>query len=62
VPYVWDVIVGTLTTTTMEWSRTYIQVFLLNEDEEVEASVLDNNTAGLGSCDAGKHDNTPGVV
>jgi len=62
VPYVWDVIVGTLTTTTMEWSRTYIQVFPLNEDKEVEASALDNDTVGLGNSDAGKHDNTPDVV
>jgi len=63
-PYVWDVIVGTLTTTTMEWNRKSIEVFPLNYDIEVEPLVLKKNSEGLGSSstDLGAHDNTPDVV
>mmetsp|Transcript_9017 Transcript_9017/g.15988 ORF Transcript_9017/g.15988 Transcript_9017/m.15988 type:complete len:622 (+) Transcript_9017:3-1868(+) len=62
VPYVWDVIVGTLTTTTMEWSRMFIQVFPLNEDKELEPLAENSNLEGLDSSDVGAHDNTPDVV
>lgn len=59
VPYVWDVIVGTMTTTTMEWTRSKIEVFPLNEAVEAEHS-LQNDTADGSGSDANK--NTPDVV
>mmetsp|Transcript_5579 Transcript_5579/g.12706 ORF Transcript_5579/g.12706 Transcript_5579/m.12706 type:complete len:792 (-) Transcript_5579:62-2437(-) len=61
VPYVWDVIVGTLTTTTMEWSRNKIQVFPLIEDINAEA-LPQSNTETFASTDKDAHDNTPDVV
>ncbi len=57
-PYLWDLVVGTITTATMEWSRNKIQVFPLNEDVELEPLPLE----GTGSDDANAHDNTPDVV
>lgn len=50
VPYIWDVIVGTLTTTTMEWTRNEIQIFPLNEDPEV-VEPLYNDEISTGSQD-----------
>ena len=47
VPYVWDVIVCTVTTTTMEWSRSEIRVFPLNNIEEDDPP-LQNNTSPIG--------------
>ena len=63
VPYVWDVTVGTLTTTTMEWSRNKIRVFPLNE-EVAEPLTQTTDMEGLESIDEGSHDmdNTPDVV
>ena len=60
-PYVWDVIVGTLTTTTMEWSRNNIQVFPLNEVAEVE-SLTKNITKAIDGSNTAAHDNTPDIV
>lgn len=64
VPYVWDVIVGTLTTTTMEWSRNKIQVFPLNEDLAVEVPPNENLEEGfdISTSDAVTHENTADVV
>jgi len=59
VPYIWDVIVGTLTTTTMEWSRNKIQVFPLNEEAEVEFGTPAHSTTDESDV---THDNTPDVV
>ncbi|KAL9182779.1 hypothetical protein ACHAXT_004058 [Thalassiosira profunda] len=63
VPYVWDVTVGTLTTTTMEWSRNKIRVFPLNEEVN-EPLTQTTDTEGLEGIDEGSHDmdNTPDVV
>ena len=62
VPYIWDVIVGTLTTTTMEWTRNKIQIFPLNEDEVVEP--LYESEMAMGSQDdtGSTLDNTEDVV
>ena len=67
VPYIWDVVVGTLTTTTMEWSRNKIQVFPLNEVEVVEPlppSSNDTESIVSGGTDTHTHahDNTDDVV
>lgn len=64
VPYVWDCTVGTLTTTTMEWSRRYIHVFPLNEDSDMMDSALpqDDDTNRSASIDTFPLDNTPYVV
>lgn len=35
-PYIWDVIICTLTTTTMEWNRSKIQIFPLNNTTQDE--------------------------
>ena len=64
VPYIWDVIVGTLTTTTMEWTRNEIQIFPLNEDTEVAESLCEPEVA-TGSQDdntGSTLDNTEDVV
>jgi hypothetical protein len=63
VPYVWDVIICTLTTTTMEWSRSKIRIFPLNHYEE-EESLPPNNVSFNGVTDEGTdaYDNTPDVV
>lgn len=58
VPYVWDMIVGTLTTTTMEWSRNKIQVFPLNNEEVMNP--LPQQTSDQSETVA--HENTPDVV
>jgi len=42
VPYVWDVIISTVTTATLEWSRSKIQVFPLNHFEEEELHTQNN--------------------
>ena len=57
--YIWDVIVCTLTSTTMEWDRTKINAFPLNEDTEAEA-MPQNTTSDSVGTDA-RH-NTPDVV
>ncbi|KAL7543130.1 hypothetical protein ACHAXR_012428 [Thalassiosira sp. AJA248-18] len=57
VPYVWDMCIGTLTTTTMEWSRNKIQVFPLNEEIR---EPLPQNSSDNGDTVA--HENTPDVV
>jgi len=59
VPYVWDVIVGSLTTTTMEWRRAFIQVFPLNDENE---DLLAHHNTEVLDGDAGALDNTPDVV
>ena len=64
-PYIWDVVVGTLTTTTMEWSRNKIQVFPLNEVEVVEPLPPSNGTESIvGVADTQTHarDNIDDVV
>ena len=60
VPYIWDVIVCTLTTTTttMEWDRAKIGLFPLNE--EVDA-ILPGTTNLDVACNDERH-NTPDVV
>ena len=58
VPYLWDVIVGTLTLSTHEWSREKILAFPLNEDVE-------NDTYTNGANDVierTEFDHTPDVV
>jgi len=63
VPYIWDVIVGTLTTTTMEWTRNKIQIFPLNEDVEVAESLYESEIATGSQDDSGSAlDNTEDVV
>jgi len=62
VPYIWDVVVGTLATTSMDWSRMCIQVFPLNEDEDENSLVHTNLSVGLDSIGEGEHDNSPDVV
>jgi hypothetical protein len=64
VPYIWDVIVGTLTTTTMEWTRNKIQIFPLNEDTEVVEPLYESEVAtGSVKDDTGSTlDNTEDVV
>jgi hypothetical protein len=59
VPYIWDVIVCTLTTTTttMEWDRAKIRLFPLNE--EVDA-ILPGTNLDVASND--ERHNTPDVV
>jgi len=54
VPYVWDIIVGSLAATSIEWSRTLIQVFPLNEDNDGDPLIQTSHTA--------EHDNTHDVV
>ena len=63
VPYIWDVIVGTLTTTTMEWTRNKIQIFPLNEDAEVVEPLYESEIATGSQDDTGSTlDNTEDVV
>jgi len=54
VPYVWDIVVGSLAATSIEWSRMFIQVFPLNEDNDGDSLIRTSYTA--------EHDNTPDVV
>lgn len=60
VPYIWDMIVCTLTTTTttMEWDRAKIRVFPLNE--EVDAILP--GTTNLDDVSNDERHNTPDVV
>lgn len=53
-PYLWDVIVGALSISTLEWSREKILVFPLNEDTET----LSHDNA----VEKTEFDNTPDVV
>ncbi|KAL7492809.1 hypothetical protein ACHAWT_001816 [Skeletonema menzelii] len=53
VPYLWDVIVGALSISTLEWSREKILVFPLNEDTE---------TLSHDNVEKTEFDNTPDVV
>ena len=65
VPYVWDVIICTLTSTTMEWSRSKIRIFPLNDDDDEEEESLPPNSVSInGVTDEGTdaYDNTPDVV
>ena len=57
--YIWEVIVCTLTTTTMEWNRTKIIAFPLNED--TEAGAMDQITTSDSVGTDARH-NTPDVV
>jgi hypothetical protein len=60
VPYLWDVIVGALTTSTLEWSRDKILVFPLNEDT---VSFPQNGDVEIGRTEEKtEYDNTPDVV
>lgn len=60
VPYLWDVIVGALTTSTLEWSRDKILVFPLNEDT---VSFTQNGDVESGRTEEKtEYDNTPDVV
>jgi len=58
VPYLWDVIVGALTTSTLEWSREKILVFPLNEDTET----LPHDNGTNNAVEKTEFDNTPDVV
>ena len=51
-PYLWDVIVGALSISTLEWSREKILVFPLNEDTETISHEVEKT----------EFDNTPDVV
>ena len=57
-PYLWDVIVGALSISTLEWSREKILVFPLNEDSEILSH--DNGTSN--AVEKTEFDNTPDVV
>jgi hypothetical protein len=57
----WDVIVGALTTSTLEWSRDKIMVFPLN-DEKMESSPLQNDDGSGDIIERTEYDNTPDVV
>jgi hypothetical protein len=59
VPYLWDVIVGALTTSTLEWSREKILVFPLNEDAE---ALTHENGSSNNAAEKTDFDNTPDVV
>ena len=61
VPYVWDMLVGTLTTTTIEWSRNKILVFPLNE-EVVEPPPQSTNAEVSDQFAPVEHGNTDDVV
>ena len=56
-PYLWDVIVGALSISTLEWSREKILVFPLNEDSE---TISDDDTNN--AVEKTEFDNTPDVV
>ncbi len=57
-PYLWDVIVGALTISTLEWSREKILVFPLNEDNDTLSYENGTNNA----AEKTEFDNTPDVV
>ena len=57
VPYLWDVIVGALSISTLEWSREKILVFPLNEVAKTLSH--DNGTTAVEKTE---FDNTPDVV
>ena len=57
-PYLWDVIVGALSISTLEWSREKILVFPLNEDSETPSHENGTNNA----VEKTEFDNTPDVV
>ena len=59
VPYLWDVVVGTLTLSTLEWSREKILAFPLNEDIE---SDLHTNGGANDFTERTEFDHTPDVV
>lgn len=68
-PYIWDVIICTLTTTTMEWNRSKIQIFPLNNTKQDElplqislASDGDHDSIEFGNADSDVYGNTPDVV
>ena len=60
-PYLWDVIVGTLSISTLEWSREKILVFPLNEDSETTSDDGTNNATN-NAVEKTEFDNTPDVV
>ena len=61
VPYVWDMLVGTLSTTTIEWSRNKILVFPLN-DEVLEPLPQSTNTEDPDQLASAGHGNADEVV
>lgn len=58
-PYLWDVIVGALTISTLEWSREKILVFPLNEDTD---TLSHENGTNNNAAEKTEFDNTPDVV
>ncbi len=57
-PYLWDVIVGALPISTLEWSREKILVFPLNED----TATLSHDNGTDNAVEKTEFDNTPDVV
>ncbi len=57
-PYLWDVIVGALTISTLEWKREKILVFPLNED----TATLSHDNGTNNAVEKTEFDNTPDVV
>lgn len=64
VPYVWDVIVGSLTTTTFEWTRNAIMVFPLNDEDNTTLTEDINGVEGGAADGAAGPDvnHTPDIV
>ncbi|KAL3801110.1 hypothetical protein HJC23_002403 [Cyclotella cryptica] len=66
VPYIWDVIVGSLTASTFEWARNKIQVFSLNHDDAVSSYYAHEfGIDGMSETKASEYDSrehTPDVV
>lgn len=69
-PYIWDVIICTLTTTTtMEWNRSKIQIFPLNNTTQDELPLQislapdgDNESIEFGNANSDAYGNTADVV
>lgn len=59
VPYIWDVIVGSLTASTFEWARDRIKVFPLNHPI---SDYKDDGIANTGNNHEDEHIHTQEVV
>lgn len=64
VPYIWDVIVGSLTASTFEWARNMIEVFPLNHNDSVINEIDDDEmmSASNGDYYNNDHRHTQEVV